>query len=409
MIRPSDETYLPFHLDKLYQYQGPLQRSINVAEHYGFRLIKPVEPQTESLEVVVPTSVNDKSDSCCPQFEERYSHLHHYLDNLDSLSYPALLCHTKKAKNKSGHLNLEVYGVEDSFVETLLLKSSYEILIKNGYRNLLIEINSFGAADSFERFDNEVAKFVTKNISKFDVEDRQKLQDSRYYIYEIDQNPNHQLTNSQENILLHRPRPVAYLSESCRTHLKELLEHLEESELPYMLRPNLFPQSGKHAETVYDIIDQNSGDVLAYGERFSTQAQSYAEKVLTEVDHTIHCAAISIKLPAGKKETYLDSANELDCQVYFAHSGAVAKRNCLKILSTLHEAGINVKHSVIKNSLREQLHHSEKTKFLLTLILGVKEVQDGTVIVRNNNQNRQKSVPINRLCSYVKRSLKSIN
>mgnify|MGYP001303219154 CR=1 FL=1 len=226
-----------------------------------------------------------------------------------------------------------------------------------------------------------------------------------FYIYEIDQCENPDLDSSQCDILLHRPRPVANLSEPCRLHLKELLEHLEEAEIPYHLNPYLFPESGKHAETVYKIIDLDTSEVVAYGERFSTRAKKHLQ---VKADEIIHCAAITVQVSGGKTEKYQEVSAEDELSkynVYFAHSGSIAKKNTLRVLEMLHDAGINVKHSVIKNTLREQLYHSEKYQFPITVILGVKEVQDGTIIVRNNQANRQKAIPLNRMCSYIKRYL----
>ena len=119
--------------------------------------------------------------------------------------------------------------------------------------------------------------------------------------------------------------------------------------------------------------------------------------------------AITINLAGGAKEKYSETDTKADtCQIYFAHSGAIAKRNTLKVLKLLHDSNLRCKHCVIKNTLREQLYHAERSGFPITVILGVKEVQDGNIIVRNNIANRQKAVPISRLCSYLKRTLKSL-
>ncbi len=217
MIRPSDETYSPYQLDRLYNYEGPFKKAIPVAEHYGFKLVKPIEATQASTEIIAQ---NDTQVKHSPVFEERFSALEHYVSNIEKFSSPALLCHTKKAKNKEGYLNLDVYGAADSFVETLLLKSAYEILQKEGYKNLLVEINSFGSEESYNRFKSEVQKFVKKHLHKFDKDTQTELKEEPLYIYQIEQALGDNLTSSQEDTLLHRPRPVAHLSESCRIHLK---------------------------------------------------------------------------------------------------------------------------------------------------------------------------------------------
>ena len=398
MIKPSDDTYTPFNLNRNYEYSGPFQKTIPLAEHYGFQLVKPIEYK-------VNNSASVSSVTLAPEYKK--ATIKHYHSNREQLSSPALLCHTTGAKNKKGYVNLEVHGAQDPFVETLLLKSAYEILQNEGYQDLVIEINSFGSDDSYRRFENEVKRFVNKNFDKLDKDFQKKVKESPFNIYDIEDSTCEHL----EEIVLHLPRPVAYLSESCRHHLKDLLEHLEWTNLPYHLNPRLFPHSKQHAETVYQIT---SGDeVLAYGERFSNEATSiFNELEPGKNENSFDIAAISICLPAGKAEKYRDyqPSNDIENQqaVYFAHSGAVAKKNTLAILQELYLAGIPVKHAVIKNTLREQLHHAERHQFPLTFILGVKEVQEEAIIIRNNLANKQKAVPQTRMCSYLKRTLRTL-
>ena len=397
MIKPSDETYLPYHLDKIYDYNGPFQTAVPIAEHYGFRLVQPI----------VTSSTKSPSKIT---LDHKFNVLEHYLDNKEELSSPSLICHTFNAKKKNGYLNLDIYGAGDSFVETLLLKTAFEILSKETKKDLWIEINSFGSTESFNRFEGELSKFVKKNLHKFSDEHQDKIKENPFFLYQlqVDSIEEDDYRETIEDVLIHRPRPVAHLSEACRIHLKDLLEHLEETGMPYHLNPYLFPRSDKHAETVYTIADTESGDVLAYGERFSTQARTHAQKILADKDNEVDCAAITIQLSAGKAEKYTKAKKDMACKLYFAHSGAIAKRNTLRILEQLRDAKLECKHAVIKNSLREQLHHAERNQFPLTLILGVKEVQDGTIIIRNNLANRQKAVPQSRMCSYIKRQLKSL-
>lgn len=400
MIKPSDETFTPFNLNRMYSYSGPFQKSIPLAEHYGFQLVKP-------LDIQIPNSATTTPHVTLHTDYKQASVKNYYLNN-EQLSSPGLLCHTSQASQEKGYVNLEVHGASDPFVETLLLKSAYEILQNEKYDNLVIEINSFGSEDSYQRFENEVKRFVNKYYEKLDSNFKARVKESTFNIYDIEDSDCEYL----EEIVLHLPRPVAYLSEGCRNHLKDLLEHLEWSDLPYHLNPRLFPHSKNHTETVYQIT--SNGEVLAYGERFSTQGTSLYRNYLEikNTNATIDIAAITICLPAGNAEKYQDykieSDNEHAKSVYFAHSGSVAKMNTLRILQELYKEKIPVKHAIIKNTLREQLHHAERHQFPLTLILGVKEVQENTIIVRNNLANRQKAVPQSSMCSYLKRTLRTL-
>ena len=69
--------------------------------------------------------------------------------------------------------------------------------------------------------------------------------------------------------------------------------------------------------------------------------------------------------------------------IFFAQIGAEARRLSLRYFEDVRAAGFNVVEAFGKASLKAQLEASNKADARFTIILGQLEVQDGTIIGKN--------------------------
>ena len=93
--------------------------------------------------------------------------------------------------------------------------------------------------------------------------------------------------------------------------------------------------------------------------------------------------------------------------VFFAQLGDAARRVGLKLYEDFRQAGIPVAEAFGKNALKAQLEIANKLGVKLTIILGQKEVLDGTIIIRDMESGAQEIVDVNKIVGVVKRKLSS--
>jgi histidyl-tRNA synthetase len=96
-------------------------------------------------------------------------------------------------------------------------------------------------------------------------------------------------------------------------------------------------------------------------------------------------------------------------RVFFAQLGEQAKRKALGLIENLRRNNIKVYHNLGKTSLKGQLELADKNKVLYTLILGQKEVQDGTVIIRDMESGIQEIVDQKKLRQQLEKKLMNPN
>jgi len=115
---------------------------------------------------------------------------------------------------------------------------------------------------------------------------------------------------------------------------------------------------------------------------------------------------LSIKYTkVAKKETYRTAKKEKDPRplFYYTQLGFDAKRKSLGILEILRKANIRVKHNIFKDDMLSQRMTAVESKAPYIIIVGQKEANEATAIVRNVDSRSQETVPLASLANYVKK------
>ena len=107
------------------------------------------------------------------------------------------------------------------------------------------------------------------------------------------------------------------------------------------------------------------------------------------------------------REMQLVSTPEPAAEVFLAQLGDLSKKKSLKLLEDFRKAKIQVAESLGRDSLRTQLARADKLKVAYTLILGQKEVHDGTIIIRDMDSGNQEIVDQNKLIAEIKKTIKT--
>ncbi|MEK7529742.1 MAG: His/Gly/Thr/Pro-type tRNA ligase C-terminal domain-containing protein, partial [Patescibacteria group bacterium] len=93
-------------------------------------------------------------------------------------------------------------------------------------------------------------------------------------------------------------------------------------------------------------------------------------------------------------------------QIFFAQIGAEARRIALRRFEEIRAAGLSVVESFGKASLKAQLETANRSGARFTIILGQKEVMEGTMIVRDMESGAQESIADDKVVEYLKKELK---
>lgn len=199
------------------------------------------------------------------------------------------------------------------------------------------------------------------------------------------------------------PSILDSLCSLCRNNLKQVLEHLEELELPYILNPLLVRGFDYYNRTVFEIFVEGNNLALASGGRYDYLAEMIGGRSTSAGGAAMGIErVVEVMRESNPKAFEQKTKNE----VFLAHIGELAVKKSLSLIEELRKNNISVTTSFEKKSLSNQLESANKGNVQIALILGQKEVYEKSVIIRNMETGVQESVPIEKIAGEIKKRLR---
>ena len=82
-----------------------------------------------------------------------------------------------------------------------------------------------------------------------------------------------------------------------------------------------------------------------------------------------------------------------DLHIFVAQLGDEAKKKCLRLINELRDAGIKCVGALGKGSMKEQLRLAQQFRVPYTVLMGITEVKDKVVIIRDMQKGTQDKFP----------------
>ena len=298
-------------------------------------------------------------------------------------------------------VDLEVFGEQDSVIDAQIIQIFYNILKELKFKNLIVEINSIGDSQCRPYYKKLLVNYFRSRESSLCADCRRRL---RY-------NPLRILDCKEEKcqpVKSQAPQLVDHLCDPCKTHFKEVLEFLDEVEMPYRLNPYLVRGLDYYTKTVFEIFeDTEDGQrlgALVGGGRFDTLV-----KTLGGRDTPACGAAAGVEriVTTLKERTKQESVGSEPVQkVFLAQLSDLAKRKSLRLFEEFRKAKIQIAESFGKDSLKTQLRLADKIGASYALILGQKEALEESIIIRDMKTGRQETVKLDRVVREMEKYLK---
>ncbi|MCX6716439.1 MAG: His/Gly/Thr/Pro-type tRNA ligase C-terminal domain-containing protein [Candidatus Taylorbacteria bacterium] len=398
--------------------QSKLDKSGEIALYYGFNT-KSTPEITKSDVLLAKTLMEgdfvdpdlENSDMRLPlHVEEKVAILRSYLEEkLDEGPQPILLYFrgnfkghlNKKADKFNRFCDLDIIGSNKSIAEATLIQTATVMLKEAGYENLQVEINSIGDKDSIALFARDLTAYYRKNLSELDPACRQTFKVDPFELLSCHK-------EACKEINIHAPKSTVYLSDKSRTHFMEVLEYLQSLGISYIINERLIGNRKYCSETIYEIKGSEKGEIkmktLAVGVRYDGLAKKIGHK------REIPGVGVSILLKNDPKNELQKIVKKIKKPaVCFIQLGFEAKLLSLKIIEILRNANIPVYHALCRDKLSSQIATAEKLNIPLTILVGKKEVVEGTVIVRKMSNHAQEIIKLDDLSVYMKKAVKGLD
>lgn len=405
--------------DQYYNFQGFFEKAQEVAIYYGFKPIDTPIVENEDVftsSIGIGTDIVDKEmytlktkggDHLALRPEHTAGTMRSYIEHgMQALSQPVMLYgygpvfrHDNPQAGRYRQFwqfDMDVLGSEKSILDALVIRTAWTILTEAGATNLSVDINSIGDKECRASYIRELTSYYKKNMGSLPVIDRERLKT----------NPLRILDSKEEKTIeinQNAPDSLSHLCPSCKKHFKEVLEYLEQMEIPYNINKCLVRGLSYYTRTVIEIMqeDKDTGKkvTICAGGRYDYLGKQLGSK------KDIPAVGISIGVDRVVESPWFAKLSPRIIKkpkIYFIQLGFDAKLKSLNIIEILRKGKVPIAQSISKDNLGAQLAIAEKLGMEYAIIFGQKEALENSVIFRNMNNRSQETVKISKLLEYIK-------
>ena len=297
--------------------------------------------------------------------------------------------------------NLEVFGEQNSVMDAQLIQIFYNILTELKFKNLVIEVNSIGDSQCRPYYKKLLSNYFKSRESSLCADCRRRIKENPLRVLDCKE-------EKCQPVKAQAPQIVDHLCEPCKSHFKEVLEFLDELDLPYRLNPYLVRGLDYYTETVFEIFEETEeGEKmgsLVGGGRYDGLVRLLGGKDTPACGAAAGVERIVETLKTRMKKEVLPQQQGRG--VFLAQLGGFAKRKSLKLFEELRKAKVPVAESFGRDSLKTQLRIADKYQVPYALIIGQKEALEDSVLIRDMKTGKQDSVKLDKAVLEIKKRLK---
>lgn len=295
---------------------------------------------------------------------------------------------------------LDVFGDRHPVIDANLIFAAHSLFKDLGLEALVL-VNSIGDAASRETYKNELVTYYRSKRSQTCENCKKRLL----------KNPMRVLDCKEEGcqaLKAEAPQIVDFLNEESKNHFIRVLEYLDELEVPYQLQPHLVRGLDYYSHTVFEVVGTEEAEktggsqsTLAAGGRYDGLIETLGGPSTAACGFSWGIERIILRL----KEKQVMVPDLPTADVFVAQLGEPARRKTLALFNALRKDGVRVAESFSRDALKQQLEIANRIGVRYTVILGQKEVLDGTALIRDMDSGIQEIVDFKKCAIELKRKL----
>jgi histidyl-tRNA synthetase len=292
---------------------------------------------------------------------------------------------------------MEVWGAFNHLTEAQVLGAAWQLFVALGLPDVTFEVNTCGNKISQEGYESTLKEF---------------LRGKRYDLCDncVDATPERPFDVLRcakldcQTVLSEAPTILDHLDEASRKYFTNLLEALEELQIPYQLNPLLVGMDG--ATSTVACLKLKLGEhasVVAEAEGHTGLIARLGGKNIHAFGLRVNVRLLHQALQERQKGPVV--LQRRAAEVYLVPLGELAAKRSLRLFRDLVEAGVVVFDYFGYAGVKNQLKAAQEAGSPIALIMGQKEAVDEVVILRDVKSGMQEVFSYDKIVNEVKKRL----
>jgi histidyl-tRNA synthetase len=291
----------------------------------------------------------------------------------------------------------EVFGDANPVIDSELIMLAHLFYKELGIKTVA-HVNSIGSQESRQNYLEHLVAYYKPKRSKICEDCRRRLTKNPLRLLDC-KSPECQPIKEEA------PHIVDYLDDDDKNHLTRVLEYLDEMQIPYVLNPHLVRGLDYYTRTVFELTQSEDEDgsqhALAGGGRYDSLVEQLGGRETPACGFSVGIERAILQMKALE----LEPPSNFVPDVFLAQLGDTARRKAFNLFEDMREAGIKAAATFSKSALKSQLEAANRMGAKYTLIIGQKEVIDGTVLIRDMESGMQEVVDFTKAVQEMRKKL----
>ncbi|GGC59420.1 histidine--tRNA ligase [Hoyosella rhizosphaerae] len=195
------------------------------------------------------------------------------------------------------------------------------------------------------------------------------------------------------------PLMLDHLSDGAKQHFDEVLSHLDRLGVPYTINPRLVRGLDYYTKTTFEFVHEGLGaqSGIGGGGRYDGLMEQLGGQSLSGIGFGIGVDRTVLALAAEAA----DPAVTGRCDVYGVPMGQPARERMVELLGTLRAAGVRTDMAYGNRGVKGAMKAADKSGAKYALMLGDRDLAEGTIGLKELATGEQRSVSIDDLLNEV--------
>ncbi|HSX01218.1 MAG TPA: histidine--tRNA ligase, partial [Candidatus Saccharimonas sp.] len=293
-----------------------------------------------------------------------------------------------------GQLDLEVIGDPAPSVDaqTIMLAQRFFRRIRLG--NVSLQLNSIGDAQCRPKYRKALVEYLEAHIKQLAEVDRGRVKSNPLRVLDSKE-------PGTQAVLADAPQTLNYLCDDCQKHFAGVLEYLDDLGISYDLNPLLVRGLDYYTRTVFEFYGERDGAQSAFGGggRYDALVEQLGGAPTPAVGFALGMERIVLELEAAGVEPPAAQSG----RVYVASLGEPARLGAFRLIEQLLDGNVPAVGSVDRDGIGSQLARADKLGVPYAVIIGQKEVKEGTVLLRDMASGAQETLKLDAVVPELRR------
>ncbi|KKT35691.1 MAG: Histidine-tRNA ligase [Parcubacteria group bacterium GW2011_GWA2_44_12] len=294
-------------------------------------------------------------------------------------------------------MDIETIGSDDSVTDAEIIIVCWVILKTLGI-DVTIQMNSMGSVESRVEYKKILIDYYKRRKSDLCEECVNRMRKNPLRLLDCKEKECSELAKDAPPIIDH-------LDEDSKDHFMKVLEYLDEFDLPYMLNHSIVRGLDYYTKTTFEFWygGEEKGKLVALGGggRYDGLIETIGGRPTPSCGAALGIDRIVARIREGNPQ----SPQTKKFDVYLAQLGMLARKRALVLFEELRTKGFSVAQNFSKDGLRAQFELADKAGVKYTLVLGQKEIVDGTILLRDMESGMQETLNIQKVDKELRKRL----